>query len=84
MRILYQQCKLIHADLSEYNLLYWDNKICMIDVSQSVEHEHPHALDFLRRDITNINDFFRKKSVKVFRDWNVFQFIVGLGIPKGH
>jgi RIO kinase 1 len=56
----------------------------MIDVSQSVEHDHPHALDFLRRDITNINDFFRKKHVKVFRDWNVFQFIVGLGIPKGH
>jgi len=40
-------------------------------------------LDFLRRDIFNINEFFRRKKVHVFRDWNVFQFIVALGIPKG-
>lgn len=26
----------------------------MIDVSQSVEHEHPYALEFLRKDCTNI------------------------------
>ena len=26
----------------------------MIDVSQSVEHDHPHALEFLRKDCTNI------------------------------
>ena len=83
MRILYQKCKLVHADLSEYNLLYWDNKVYIIDVSQSVEHDHPHSLDFLRRDIFNINEFFRRKKVQVFRDWNVFQFIVALSIPKG-
>lgn len=83
MRILYQECRLIHADLSEYNMLYWEDKVYIIDVSQSVEHDHPHALDFLRRDIFNINEFFRKKKVHVFRDWNVFQFIVALGIPKG-
>lgn len=52
-------------------------------MSQSVEHDHPHALDFLRRDIFNINEFFRRKKVHVFRDWNVFQFIVAVGIPKG-
>jgi RIO kinase 1 len=83
MRILYQECKLIHADLSEYNLLYHEGKIYVIDVSQSVEHDHPHAIDFLRRDITNINDYFRKKRVNVFNDWHVFQFIVALGIKKG-
>ena len=27
----------------------------MIDVSQSVEHDHPHALEFLRRDCCNVN-----------------------------
>lgn len=44
MRTLYQECKLIHADLSEYNLLYYEDKVYMIDVSQSVEHDHPKAL----------------------------------------
>lgn len=28
---------------------------------QSVEHDHPHALDFLRMDCRNVNDFFRRK-----------------------
>lgn len=55
----------------------------MIDVSQSVEHDHPQALAFLLRDIKNINDFFSKKGVKIFTDQQVFQFIVSLDIVKG-
>lgn len=56
---LYNLCKLVHADLSEYNLLYEDGSIVVIDVSQSVEHDHPMALEFLRNDCNNIsgNDF---------------------------
>lgn len=34
VRTLYQKCRLVHADLSEYNLLYMDGKAWMIDVSQ--------------------------------------------------
>lgn len=26
-----------------------------------MEHDHPHALDFLRKDCQNVNDFFQKK-----------------------
>lgn len=51
---LYNKCKLVHADLSEYNLLYCNSNIVVIDVSQSVEHDHPMALEFLRKDCTNI------------------------------
>lgn len=35
---------------------------------QSVEHDHPHALDFLRKDCQNINDFFQKKVWMYARD----------------
>lgn len=83
MRLLYQDCKLIHADLSEYNLLYYHDKIHVIDVSQSVEHDHPQALNFLRRDIVNVNDFFDRKGVKVFTVQQVFVFIVSLDVAKG-
>lgn len=80
MRILYQDCRLIHADLSEYNLLYWKEKLFMIDVSQSIEHDHPHALDFLRRDCLNVNHFFKRKGVLTFGLKQIFDFITDLKI----
>ena len=55
----------------------------MIDVSQSVEHDHPQAINFLRRDICNVNDFFRRKGVKIFTPQEVFVFIVSLDVAKG-
>lgn len=75
MWTMYSKCKLVHADLSEFNLLYHDGKIVIIDVSQSVEHEHPHALEFLRKDCTNITDFFRKKDVSTMTVKELFDFI---------
>lgn len=36
MRTLYHVCHLVHADLSEYNMLYFDKRVYVIDVSQSV------------------------------------------------
>jgi len=60
---MYQKCKLIHADLSEYNMLWHENKVWFIDVSQSVEPFHPHALEFLHRDCTNVVEFFTKCGV---------------------
>ena len=33
---------------------YFKGTAYIIDVSQSVEHDHPHALDFLRKDCTNV------------------------------
>ena len=36
MRQMYRTCRLVHADLSEYNMLYYDKRVYIIDVSQSV------------------------------------------------
>lgn len=75
MRRMYQTCKLVHADLSEYNVLYHLKKLFIIDVSQSVEHDHPRSLEFLRMDIKNVSDFFRRKNVDVLPEQAVFGFI---------
>ncbi|XP_049808207.1 serine/threonine-protein kinase RIO1 [Schistocerca nitens] len=75
MWTMYNKCKLVHADLSEFNMLYHDGQIYMIDVSQSVEHDHPHALEFLRKDCTNISDFFRRKGVATMTVKELFDFI---------
>eukprot|EP01091_Cochliopodium_minus_P014050 TRINITY_DN4696_c0_g1_i1.p1 TRINITY_DN4696_c0_g1~~TRINITY_DN4696_c0_g1_i1.p1 ORF type:complete len:537 (+),score=186.44 TRINITY_DN4696_c0_g1_i1:66-1676(+) len=76
VRNIFQKAKLVHADLSEYNILYWKKKLYYIDVSQSVEHEHPNALEFLRKDCENINIFFKKHGVKVMTTKQLFDFVV--------
>jgi len=80
IRRLYHNCKLVHGDLSEFNLLYHNGKAFVIDVSQSVEHDHPHALEFLRKDIHNVNEFFRKKKVNVLTVKELFDFTVDVTI----
>ena len=54
MSQLYSQCHLVHADLSEYNILWWEKEAWFIDVSQAVEPIHPSGLDFLLRDCINV------------------------------
>ncbi|PIS57219.1 hypothetical protein CJI97_000249 [Candidozyma auris] len=75
MRRMYQRCRLVHADLSEYNSIVHNDKLYIIDVSQSVEPEHPMALDFLRMDIRNVNDFFSRKKINVYPERLLFKFI---------
>ena len=75
VRILYHTCRLVHADLSEYNVLYHEDKLWLIDVSQSVEHDHPRSLEFLRMDIKNVTDFFRRKGVNVMSEKSIFGFV---------
>jgi RIO kinase 1 len=79
---MYNKCKLVHADLSEFNMLYHDGKLVIIDVSQSVEHDHPHALEFLRKDCTNISEYFRKKQVSTMTVKELFEFITNPTIKE--
>ncbi|KAG8715223.1 protein kinase rio1 [Ceratobasidium sp. 394] len=82
MRRLYHVCKLVHADLSEYNILYHNAHLYIIDVSQSVEHDHPSAFDFLRNDIRNVEAFFGGQ-VHTLGPRRVFEFIIKEGISQG-
>ncbi|EEQ87501.1 hypothetical protein RJZ56_007024 [Blastomyces dermatitidis] len=82
MRTMYQECRLVHADLSEYNILYHKSKLYIIDVSQSVEHDHPRSLEFLRMDIKNVTDFFRRKGVHTLSERTIFEFITAHDGPK--
>lgn len=75
MRIMYSEARLVHADLSEYNMLYHNGEAYIIDVSQSVEHDHPHALEFLRKDCSNVNDFFQRHNVAVMTVRELFEFV---------
>ena len=61
-KILYG-AKLVHADFSAYNILInpETEEITVFDMGQAVNHSHPRAKEFLKRDIINIVDFLNKK-----------------------
>ncbi|OCT76710.1 hypothetical protein XELAEV_18031911mg [Xenopus laevis] len=83
MKQLYDQCNLVHADLSEYNMMWHDGKVWLIDVSQSVEPTHPHGLEFLYRDCRNVSQFFQKAGVsETPHARELFNIVSGLNIAS--
>ena len=63
MRRLYK-AGMVHADLSGFNILNFDEKPVLIDMSQTTPLDNPNARDFLKRDIHNICTLFKKWDVK--------------------
>ena len=54
----------VHADLSVFNLLWWDERLWVIDVPQAVDiSTNDHALDFLHRDLTNVGSWLRSRGM---------------------
>ncbi|MBC8472879.1 MAG: hypothetical protein H8D56_25740, partial [Planctomycetes bacterium] len=71
---------LVHADLSAFNILYWDRGIQIIDFPQSVDARfNPNAYSLLERDIANVELYFSKCGIRVdssglaMRLWSRFQ-----------
>ena len=62
---LYQKAKLVHGDLSEFNILYHNQEPVVIDISQAVSIQHPKAEIYLVRDIKNVFNFFKKLSIEL-------------------
>ena len=80
LRNMYHRCRLVHADFSEYNLLVHADEVYVIDVSQSVELDHPRAFDFLREDCRHANDYFRRQGVATLTNKELFDFVVDQGV----
>lgn len=79
---MYNKCNLIHADMSEYNLLYFKNIVYVIDVGQSVEKDHINATEFLISDLININNFFKKIGANTHHLNDLFVHITKFDIPE--
>lgn len=57
---------LVHADLSAYNLLWWDERLTVIDLPQAVEFTtNPDAYELLHRDVSNVGDWFTRHGLPV-------------------
>jgi len=64
---------LVHADLSPYNVLVWEETLYVIDAPQAAELTdvtraadfNPMALEFLRRDCHNLLSWFERKGASI-------------------
>jgi RIO kinase 1 len=57
-------CHVVHADLSAYNLLYWDGHFKMIDFPQAVDPRHnPDAPALFARDVERICQYFTRYEI---------------------
>ncbi len=74
---MFQKAKLVHADLSEFNVIIYKGKPFLIDVSQSVLLDHPNAMEFLRKDVENIVHYFKKEGVQEADFEKALEFVTG-------
>lgn len=73
---LYKNAKLVHADLSEYNILNREPEFIIIDWGSAVLLRHPNAHEFLMRDISNIISYFKRLGVTVPSPMEVYLSLV--------
>lgn len=63
---LFVRYGVVHADLSPYNILVWEDRLVFIDFPQAVDPiAHPAGLDLLQRDVDNLAAWFGRKGITV-------------------
>lgn len=68
----------VHADLSAYNVLWWEGRAVLIDLPQAVEFTtNPDAFELLRRDVENVAEWFGHRGLTVDVE-AVYAELVGL------
>ena len=57
---------IVHADLSVYNMLWWEGRLVLIDFPQAVDAaENAEAPDLLHRDLANVGGWFERRGVEL-------------------
>jgi RIO kinase 1 len=55
---------LVHADLSPFNVLWWESRLWLIDFPQSVDLvNNPHGFDMLHHDVTTMCSWFARRGL---------------------
>lgn len=75
IRRMAQEAKLVHGDLSPYNVLVQDGHVVLIDVAQAISSNHPEALRLMLRDLRNFSKFLGRLGLKVDPD----EFLTAVG-----
>ncbi len=65
INLAYKKARLVHSDISEFNILMFKGEPVLIDVGQAVLLDHPDAEVWLERDVTNMARYFKKYGLKL-------------------
>jgi serine/threonine-protein kinase RIO1 len=76
MRRMFHDCKLVHSDLSAYNILYDEGELVVIDLSHAISADIENASQFLRDDVLHVTRFFADHGAKTLAPRLAFRFIV--------
>lgn len=60
-----RDARLVHGDLSPYNVLFHEGHAVLIDVAQAVPADHPEALRLMERDVRNFSKFLDRHGFSV-------------------
>ena len=77
VKALYDKARIVHGDLSEYNIMVWEETPIIFDVSQAMLTSHPLSDTLIQRDITNINSYFGRLGVETQDQEELEQWIKG-------
>jgi RIO kinase 2 len=78
VRRSYLKAGVVHADLSEYNILVKENMhILIIDWPQFVTIGHPNIEELLERDVRNVVEFFSRRFRVKVTPKRVFDYVSG-------
>jgi RIO kinase 1 len=77
MRRLYS-AGLVHGDFSEYNVVFHEGQLVVLDLGQAVTVHHPNSREFLERDCENVAAFFGRQGLEVDPD-DLLAFVVDEG-----
>jgi len=65
---------LVHGDLSEFNVVFHEGQLVVLDMGQAVTVHHPNAREFLERDCENVAAFFGRQGLEVSPD-DLLEFV---------
>ena len=58
------RASLVHADLSPFNVLWWQDRLWLIDFPQAVDLiNNPHGFDMLHHDVVTMCTWFARRGV---------------------
>ena len=78
LRKAYLKAHLIHADISEYNIIMKpDGHLLIIDWPQAVKTNHANAAELLERDIKNVLTYFNRKFNVELTAKEAYDYVTG-------